>query len=429
MRFPLAGLVVLLIALVLIDGFLILHSLKTFENLKNRLQKILWSVWFVVIPVSFAGSFAGFFLASPRASSPDLYYYFGWLLIAFFVIYLPKGLWSLWMGIIYILRRASRRAELISETGDKVKVPYPRISRRKFVSQIGIIVATAPAVSLLMGVFKGRFNFYTRYRKISFPHLPNAFEGFRIAQISDIHLGCFQNDFDALDEVVEMINSQHPDIIVFTGDLVNNFHEETTGWERVFGKLKAPMGKFSILGNHDYGYYSKWPSEAAFNHNFAEIVKAHNRLGFKLLQNENLLIERQGESIAMAGIEYWGIQSHYPNRGDLKKASEGIDEQIFKILLSHDPNHWDAEVVGKTSYDLTLAGHTHGMQFGIDYKGLVWSPAKYKFRRWDGLYRQGNQFLFVNRGLGVLGMPARVGMSPEVTIIDLSRGPVGTEPM
>ncbi|MFT3739661.1 MAG: metallophosphoesterase [Breznakibacter sp.] len=248
-------------------------------------------------------------------------------------------------------------------------------------------------------------------------------------QISDAHLGSFQGDFDALQEVVRIINGHHPDLIVFTGDLVNNFHQEATGWEKIFRELKAPMGLYSILGNHDYGYYSRWDSDAERNDNFLKIVEANGRLGFTLLRNEHVLLRRNGESIALAGVEYWGTSGHFPNTGNLAQASEGIGDAGFKVLLSHDPDHWDAEVAGKTDYDLTLAGHTHGMQLGVDFKGFTWSPAKYKFKRWDGLYRQGNQFLFVNRGLGTLSMPIRVGMSPEITLIELSRGPVGTEPM
>jgi predicted MPP superfamily phosphohydrolase len=429
MRFPWVGLLVLLLVIILVDSFLLIRSLNKGALKNGWLQRMLWSIWYLCIPLTFSGLFAAFFVATPKASSSDFYYYFGWIMVAFLVIYIPKTLWAVGSGALILFKRATSRPELVSETGETVKVPYPRISRRKFVSQVGIIVATAPVVSLLFGVFKGRLAFFTRYRKLSFPNLPASFDGLKIAQISDIHLGGFQHDYSALDEAIEMVNRHHPDIIVFTGDLVNNFHEETIGWERVFNRLKAPMGKFSILGNHDYGYYSKWNSEAAFDNNFNQIVKAHKRLGFKLLRNENIVMNRNEQSLAIAGVEYWGVGMPYPNSGDLNKASQNIDNVPFKVLLSHDPNHWDAEVVSKTSYDLTLAGHTHGMQFGIDYKGLVWSPAKYKFRRWDGLYRHGNQFLFVNRGLGVLGMPARVGMSPEITIIELSRGPVSTEPM
>jgi predicted MPP superfamily phosphohydrolase len=259
--------------------------------------------------------------------------------------------------------------------------------------------------------------------------LPLAFDGFRIVQISDLHLGSFNSNFEVMQEVVELVNNEHPDIIVFTGDLVNNFYQETIGWDKVFNQLRAKVGKYSILGNHDYGYYSKWDSEADKQQNFNLIVEANQQMGFELLRNDNIIFSRRGETIGMAGIEYWGKSGHLPNTGNLKVASMGLEKVPFKILLSHDPDHWDAEVVNKTNYDLMLAGHTHGMQFGIEYKGFRWSPAKFKFKRWDGLYKKGHQCLFVNRGLGVLGMPARVGMSPEITVIDLSRGPFGTEPM
>ncbi len=306
---------------------------------------------------------------------------------------------------------------------------YPVMTRRKFVSQVGIVLASAPFVSLMMGWSKGRFNFQTRYQKLSFPNLPQEFDGLKVIHISDLHLGSFNSNHQELNEAIEMINMEHPDIICFTGDLVNNFAQETVGWEKVFNRLNARIGKYSILGNHDYGHYSKWNSDAEFQANFNGIVAAHERLGFQLLRNEAVTLKKQDASLAIAGVENWGLPP-FPQHGDLKKASAAIDaETPFSILLTHDPDHWTEEVAGKSRFDLSLAGHTHGMQFGFDYMGLNWSPAKYKFKHWAGLYRKGEQYLYVNRGLGVLGLPARVGMPPEITVIELTRGPLGTEPM
>lgn len=428
MRFPWQGLIILVLFIFIIDGSLILLNKKKDKTASSILDFLLY----VLTPVVFLGAFISFYIAIPQTDSAQLYYRFGWFMIVFVTLYAPKFVWSVWnwafVGLVWMDKKDSKKEHVAVEVQEG-KVPYPKISRKKFLSQVGIILASAPAISVLFGAFKGRFNFFTRYQKISFPNLPSSFDGLRIVQISDLHLGSFNSDYEIMEEVVDLINAEHPDIIVFTGDLVNNFHQETYGWEKPFRRLKAKIGKYSILGNHDYGYYSKWDSEEQKLQNFEKIVESHKRLGFQLLRNENITLTGESGNVSIAGIEYWGTSGKYPNIGDLKKASEGIDQSPFKILLTHDPDHWDAEVVDKTTYDLSLSGHTHGMQFGIEYKGFRWSPAQFKFKRWDGLYNKGSQFLFVNRGLGVLGMPARVGMSPEITIIDLSKGPLGTEPM
>jgi hypothetical protein len=428
MKFYWSGLLVVLILLILIDGLIYRihhHSLKERNSIFSHVYKQFWFYW---VPVLMISGFVGFYLLIPITTTAKLYVYFQWFMVLFVMLYLPKSFHLFWVGGLKVSDLKKEPKSIDSIKAESEKVPYPKITRKKFVSQMGIILATAPMVSMMMGVFKGRFAFYTRYQKISFPNLPVAFDGMRIVQISDSHLGSFNSNFEALEEVVEMINAEHPDIVVFTGDLVNNFYQETIGWEKVFARIKASVGKYSILGNHDYGNYSRWNSAAEKEHNFQEIVNAHHRLGFTLLRNQHVLLSRHGEQMAFAGVDYWG-HSMKQLTCDLEKASSGLDDIPFKVLLSHDPNHWDAEIVGKTNYDLMLAGHTHGMQFGIDFKGFKWSPAQYKFKRWDGLYREGNQFMFVNRGLGVLGMPARVGMLPEITVIDLSRGPVGTDPM
>jgi predicted MPP superfamily phosphohydrolase len=430
MRYPLIGLVVLLIFIVLVDAWLYLqlkHSAKlNGKTSPNKLTLVL----LLSMPLIFIPFFGSLYFLIPNANGPSIYAWFGYGFVVFLSIYSAKVVWLTWQKMfVKPLRVPSANIARKPLVHIDDKVPYPQLSRRKFLSQMGIVISTAPVMGMVFGTLKGRYNFFTRYRKLSFTNLPSAFDGFKIIQISDIHLGSFQSDFEALQEVVDIINGHHPDLIVFTGDLVNNFHQETIGWEQIFTKLKAKHGCYSILGNHDYGYYSKWDTPLAMAQNFEKIVAANKRLGFTLLRNQNVLLERNGDSIAMAGVEYWGTGSHYPNTGDLAKASAGIENAPFKVLLTHDPDHWDAEVVGKTSYDLSLSGHTHGMQFGVDYKGFTWSPAQYKFKRWDGLYQQGNQFLFVNRGLGTLSMPVRLGMSPEITLIELSRGPIGTEPM
>ncbi len=423
MRITFSGILVLFLIILLVDGLFFVKYLKKKKTTKKKLSPFAL-FWYAVIPLFFSAIILYFFFAIPNTTNFAIYNQFGWFMMVVLTLYSFKITILLIRGLKRLLQ--SFKKEKVS---DFIAIPNPTISRKKFVSQLGIIFASAPFAGLIVGLFHNRFSFFKRYVKLSFTNLPNSFEGLRIIQISDIHLGCFQGNKDAFAEAVALINSEHPDIVVFTGDLVNNFFQETVGWEDLFLKINASFGKYSILGNHDYGEYSNWKSIEDKQYNFQEIRAAHKRFGFRLLENENIPIIRNGEIINLAGVEYWGKSAHLTNYGDLKKASLGVSPASFNILLSHDPDHWDAEVLPQGVYDLTLSGHTHGMQFGISYKGFKWSPASFKFKYWDGLYRNDGRFLYVNRGLGVLGMPARVGMAPEITIIDLTRGPFSNEPM
>lgn len=428
MKYTLGAFVAVTIFTLLVD-FLLYRLILNHKNERPRLFNFPFGAfWHYSLTVIFIIAFGVLYALVPIAESSTVYVIFQWILTIYLFIYSSKVFYYLGYKLSHRARKVKAK---LTDTGQIKKMNdgrYPRISRKKFLSQIGIITASLPFVSLLFGVMKGRFAFSKRYTKLSFPNLPASFDGLKIVQISDLHLGSLNSNYQEMEEAVELINAEHPDIICFTGDLVNNFYEETIGWEKVFKKLKARHGKYSIMGNHDYGDYSKWPSTEAKAKNLAGIKGAHQRLGFKLLNNASLPININGEKIAMAGVENWG-HPPFPQYGNLSEASKGIEELPFKILMSHDPDHWDAEVIGKTNYDLTLAGHTHGMQFGIDFKGFQWSPAKYKFKRWSGLYKSANQFLYVNRGLGYLGMPARVGMPPEITILELTKGPISNDPM
>lgn len=422
MNFSWQGLLVAVVAILLID---ISRLMLLPADKDHRYQFVAWLKmgWNYLVPVTYIGLFSYYFFAIPVASSPDIYRSFGWMTISFTLLYIPRlfSLVGLSIGAIRSGGEPLSEVKEVVTSNSSGKVPYPRMSRKKFLSQMGIIFASAPVASILFGSFKGRFNFTTRYQELSFKHLPKAFNGLRIVHISDLHLGSFKGNEAALQKAVEMINRENPHLIVFTGDLVNNFYQETLGFEPILRQLRATIGKYAILGNHDYGHYSRWRNEASRQHNFDEIVKANERLGFTLLRNQHVLLHRNDETIALAGVEYWGNPSRHGNTGDLQKASRGIESIDFKILLSHDPTHWESEVINRTDYALTLAGHTHGMQMGIDYKGLTWSPAKWKFRHWDGLYHHHDQYLFVNRGLGVLGMPTRIGMLPEITVLELRK--------
>ncbi|WP_426431607.1 metallophosphoesterase [Winogradskyella sp. HB-48] len=294
-------------------------------------------------------------------------------------------------------------------------------SRRKFISQIALGLAAIPFASLLYGMYKGKYNFRVLNYTLHFEDLPEAFDGYRITQISDIHSGSFDNK-EKIEYAVDLINEQQSDMILFTGDMVNNKATEMLPWKETFSRLKAKDGKFSVLGNHDYGDYVDWSSKEEKVQNFEDLKSIQKEIGFDLLLNEHRYVEKDGEKIAIVGVENWG--KGFKQKGDLKKASSQIKSDDFKILMTHDPSHWDAEVVNdKYHYHLTLSGHTHGMQFGIEIPGWIkWSPAKWRYRQWAGIYEALGQYINVNRGFGFLAYPGRVGIWPEITVIELKKG-------
>ncbi len=292
------------------------------------------------------------------------------------------------------------------------------ISRSAFLSWLGIGIGGTLITSLIYG-FSNKYNYKIRHIPLTYSNLPPAFKGLKIVQISDIHSGSFDNK-KAVERGVQRILDLKPDLILFTGDLINDRATEMQGYEEVFAKLKAPMGVFSTLGNHDYGDYVKWPTEEARDQNIEDLKKIQGGMGWRLLMNEHVVLEKDGQEIALIGIENWSAKARFPKHGKMGEAYPGAEKYPFKILMSHDPSHWDAEVRPKYGdIDLTLAGHTHGMQFGIDIPGFKWSPVKYVYDEWAGLYESGKQKLYVNRGFGFIGYPGRVGILPEITLIEL----------
>jgi uncharacterized protein len=293
------------------------------------------------------------------------------------------------------------------------------ISRSVFLSWLGIGIGGSLISSLIYG-FSNKYNYQIRKVPLSFSNLPVAFKGLRIVQISDIHSGSFDNR-KSVEKGVQKVLDLKPDLILFTGDLINDRSSEMQGYEDVFSRLKAPMGVYSTLGNHDYGDYIKWPSEEARRQNLEDLKALQARMGWRLLMNEHVVLEKGGEEIALIGIENWSAKARFPKHGKMWEAYPGAEKYPFKILMSHDPSHWDAEVRPKYGdIDLMLAGHTHGMQFGIEIPGFKWSPVKYVYDQWAGLYEEGKQKLYVNRGYGFIGYPGRVGILPEITLIELS---------
>lgn len=295
------------------------------------------------------------------------------------------------------------------------------IARSTFLKSLALIMGGTALGGFLYGI-SNRYNYRVRRVSLRFDHLPEAFRGLKIVQISDIHSGSFDNH-QAVLHGVEKIMAERPDLIFFTGDLVNNRSDEAETYKHIFARLNAPLGVYSTLGNHDYGDYVEWPSAEVKRDNLERLKAIHGEMGWRLLMNEHVLLEKDGQQIAVLGIENWGAKAGFPKYGDMSLAYQGLPEKNipFKILLSHDPSHWDAQVRPEyRDIDLTLSGHTHGMQFGVEIPGLKWSPVQYVYRKWAGLYQEEQQYLYVNRGFGFLGYPGRLGILPEITVIELT---------
>lgn len=295
-------------------------------------------------------------------------------------------------------------------------------SRRKFISQVGLGLAAVPFLSLIYGVTIGKYNYKVIKQRIFYADLPDAFDGFKITHISDIHSGSFDNP-DKINYAIDLINEQNSDMILFTGDIVNTDAREMHPWIDTFNRIqKHEFGKFSVLGNHDYGEYVTWPSEREKEDNFQAIKDLHGQIDFKLLLNENTLIKKGTDKIALVGVENWG--NNFRKAGDINLASADLAKEDFKILMSHDPSHWEYEVKNhEKHFHLTLSGHTHGMQFGIEIPGYIkWSLAQYVYKQWAGLYENMGRYVYVNRGFGFHAYPGRVGIMPEITVIELKKG-------
>lgn len=286
------------------------------------------------------------------------------------------------------------------------------------ISKLGIGIAGLQLGAMIYGATKGRFNYDVVYQPIEFDNLPDSFNGVKIVQLSDIHVGSFFDNHKEIEKAINKVNELNPDYILFTGDMVNNYAWELDGWEEIIGKLKAKHGKFSILGNHDYADYVQWDSEADKVKNLASLKLRQAKMGFRLLLNESVKLERNGEFIELLGLENWG-KGRFAKYGDLVKTMKNSVSNSFKILMSHDPSHWDEQVLEKTDINLALAGHTHGMQYGVKIGSFQFSPVQFRYPRWAGLYTENKQHLYVNRGFGYIGFAGRVGISPEITLLEL----------
>ncbi|MFM2117600.1 MAG: hypothetical protein RL316_790 [Bacteroidota bacterium] len=311
-----------------------------------------------------------------------------------------------WVGLKFFTRTSP-----IAAGGDLM-------SRSVFLSWAGLLAGTGLFGALTYGM-NNKYRYQLRSKRLNFPNLPPSFNGLKIVHLSDIHAGSF-SDKEAVEKGIRLIMEQRPDLILFTGDLVNNLASEMDDYWELFSQLNAPLGVYSITGNHDYADYVPWDSIEAKRSNFQQLIQVHKKMGWRLLMNEHVVLERDQDQIAIVGIENWSAKSRFPKYGDLDKAFSGAEQIPFSILLSHDPSHWRAQVLANyPTISLTLSGHTHGMQFGVELPGVRWSPVQYVYAEWAGLYEQLDQKLYVNRGFGFIGYPGRVGILPEITVIEL----------
>jgi len=352
------------------------------------------------------------------------------ILVAFFITAVSKFIYAIVLliddlrrGGIWVSRLFSPKKGLNLEEQVEVlekplpEVPQKGISRSDFLLKSGIIVASLPMLPLAWGVISTAYDYQVRRQRLVLPNLPKAFHGLRIAQISDVHSGSFYNKKAVLGGV-EMLLNEKPDAIFFTGDLVNNVASEMRDYQDVFSKLKAPLGVYSTLGNHDYGDYYYGPDDsAAKRKNLQDVIDTHKVMGWDLLMDEHRTLKVDHEEIAIVGVQNWGT-GRFPKKGDIQKAMLGTEDKAVKLLLSHDPSHWRAQILD-TNIDAMFAGHTHGMQFGVRGEHFQWSPAKFIYQEWAGLYQEGHSQLYVNTGYGFLGYPGRVGIAPEITIFEL----------
>jgi predicted MPP superfamily phosphohydrolase len=412
-RFP------VFVVLFLLDIYLFIalkHKVKTCHTWKRRLLGIAyWSPLLVL--ASFI--FSNLFLPYSEWNKSIRAYMMGFVIIS----YTSKMVVATFFIISDIIKYVSLLLKKNKEEPEEHV--GETITRGAFIKKVGLVTGGLLFGTLLTGMFRWVYDFNIIKTKVKIPNLPESFNGLRIVQLADMHLGNWLSE-DELKEAVRMINDLKPDLFFFTGDLVNYRTDEAFEYEHILKQIDAKYGSYSVLGNHDYGDYSTWPSDAAKEENMIQMYDLNKRLGWNLLLNENEIITKGDDSIAIIGVQNWGSYARFQRFGDLNEAVQGAEDVPVKILLSHDPTHWQYKVRQSDIHiDLTLAGHTHGGQFGFEIKGVRWSPAQYAYKYWAGLYSDKKaspgkpKYLYVNRGLGVVGYPGRVGMKPEITVIEL----------
>jgi len=398
-----------MIRLFIFLAFLLIVDIYSFQAIKTVSKKKVRLTYILVNGILYFLLFFQIFFIENVRESALLTYNFTLL----FILFVSKTILILFLFPEDILR-------FIKFLFSKIQNKKIDNSRRKFISNLSLAVAAIPIPIMIHGITRGRYNFKVVNHEISFKDLPKSFDGYTITHLSDFHCGSFESR-SKLKYAIDLVNEQNSDLIAFTGDFVNNTYTEILPWIDELKKINSKDGKFSILGNHDYGDYYDWGTEENKKLGFKKLIEIQNELGFKVLRDESVHIKKNNEKISLVGVENWG--DGFKKKGDIDKAISDLDESDFKIVLSHDPSHWDKILVDhKEKFNLTLSGHTHGMQFGIEIPGFIkWSPVKYRYKYWAGLYERSNQFINVNRGFGVLGFPGRVGIWPEITVIKLKK--------
>lgn len=388
-------------SLVLLFAFLFVLVTDTllFIQIKNYLQKRKYILLYVIHTLLFIIGILTYHFIVPRIKSPETYFWIGKGIGILFLFYVPKILFILFNCVAWILSKFNR---LIS----------------KIIRWFALTVAFLSFFLILFGITRGRYAYKTATTEICFKELPPAFNHLSIIQLSDLHLGSYGKSYKGITELVRQVNALHPDLILFTGDMVNNFASEMPFWMETLSQLQAKYGKFAVTGNHDYGNYVKWKSKADQQENMRQFYKNMETMGFRMLNNAHTPLIVDNDTIYIAGIENWG-KPPFPQYGDLMEAMKGIQGK-FTILMSHDPSHWRAQVLDY-HIPLTLAGHTHAMQMGIKIGNYEWSPSKYLYPEYDGLYKNKNSYLYVSRGQGYLGFPGRIGLRPEISRLILTR--------
>jgi predicted MPP superfamily phosphohydrolase len=404
-------------SIILVIELYFLQAVKTFvqDFSQGRKSLVLWTAN-IMAGISILIGIVSLFYPPPEWNN-----FFRFVSAVFLIFILCKLLGCVFLIVDDVFRLFRWIFSLFTRNPEEINPTAEGISRLKFLSQLAVAFTVIPAAGFIYGMIRGAYKYRVHKVKVPSPNLPDAFNGFKIVQISDIHTGSFL-DNSALNKAFDIVMNQGADLILFTGDLVNNAAHETEGFEEIYGKLRAPHGVFSVLGNHDYGDYIQWENVQEKHENLQRLKTVQANAGWRLLMNEHVPIEKNGQKIALMGIENWGGSLRFPRYGKMNEAHKGTEEYPYKILMSHDPSHWEKQV--QTEYpdvDLTLSGHTHGMQLGIEIPGIKWSPAQFIYKQWAGLYKSGQQFLYVNRGLGFLGYPGRLGIWPEITVLELQK--------
>ena len=401
--------IVMLVAFFIADLIFYRAFKDVIRHLQSGVQRWL-SILYWTVPALLLLLFVYGFFISPETATPRFKKFLG---VSFMLIYTGKlvgAIVFLFGNGLNIIKNASLKAIQPSKTA-------PILSRSEFISKTALAFGAAQFGILTQGMLWGAYDYRVRKVTLHLKGLPKAFDGMTLGQLSDIHSGSFYNK-KAVQGGVKLLLDEKPDLIFFTGDLVNDKATELQEYFSVFEKVKAPLGVYSTLGNHDYGDYAAWSSPQAKVQNLQNLIKGHELLGWDLLMDENRILELNGEKLGILGVQNWGTGG-FVQKGDLQKALKGTEEINTKLLLSHDPTHWRAQVLGKTDIDAVFSGHTHGMQFGVEIPGFRWSPSQYVYKEWAGLYEENGQQLYVNRGFGFLGYPGRVGILPEITIFNL----------